>query len=63
MQGLFNLPLLVFCCFARSCEGLNQMLQYVYFLAYLLEDLLPLGPADYHLMFVATKEATPTPAV
>jgi len=33
-----------------------QILQYVYFLVYLLEDLLPLGPAGYYVMLVATKE-------
>jgi SAM-dependent methyltransferase len=60
---LINLPLLVFCRFALSWEWLYQTLQYAYFLAYVLEDLLTLGPAGYHLMLVATKEATPTPAV
>ena len=63
LAELVNLLLLVFCRFALSWQWLYQMLQYAYFLAYLLEDLLPLGPAGYHLMLVATKEAIPTPAV
>jgi SAM-dependent methyltransferase len=58
---LINLLLLVLCRFALCWEWLYQTLQYVYFLAYLLEDLLPLGRAGYHMMLVATKEATPTP--
>ena len=59
----FNLPLLVFCRFALSWEWLYQLFQYAYLLVYLLEDQLSLGPASYHLMLVATKETTPTPAV
>lgn len=59
-RELINLPLLVFCRFALSWEWLYQTLQYAYFLVYLLEDLLPPGPAGYHLMLVATKLTTPT---
>jgi SAM-dependent methyltransferase len=56
LAELINLPLLVVCRYVFSWEWLYQVLQYGYFLAYLLEDLLPLGPAGYHLMIVATKE-------
>lgn len=56
---LVNLPLLVVCRYILLWEWLYQILQYGYFLVYLLEDLLPLGPAGYHLMIVATKEASP----
>ena len=53
---LVNLSLLVFCRYVLQSEWLYQLLQYVYFLVYLFEDLLPLGQAGYHLMIVATKE-------
>lgn len=56
---LVNLPLLVFCRFFFSWEGLYQILQYVYFLVYLLEDLVPLGHIGYHLMIVAEKLEMP----
>jgi SAM-dependent methyltransferase len=52
---LVNLPLLFVCRYVFAWEWLYQILQYGYFLVYLLEDLLPLGPAGYHLMIVATK--------
>lgn len=57
---LVNLPLLVVCRYILSCEWLYQILQYVYFLVYLFEDLLPQGRAGYHLMIVATKEESLT---
>jgi SAM-dependent methyltransferase len=53
---LINLPLLVFCRYLFSWEGLYQVLQYVYFLVYLLEDLAPLGCLGYHLMVVGKKQ-------
>jgi SAM-dependent methyltransferase len=52
-----NLPLLILCRYILMWEWLYQILQYVYFMVYLLEDLVPLGPAGYHLMLVVTKEA------
>ncbi len=59
---LINLPLLVFCRYLFSWEGLYQILQYVYFLVYLLEDLIPFGQRGYHLMLVAKKrEGSPQP--
>lgn len=54
---LVNLPLLIGSRYILRWELLYQILQYAYFLIYLLEDLLPLGPASYHLMVVATKIA------
>ncbi len=53
---LVNLPLLIVCRYILAWGELYQMLQYVYFLVYLLEDLLLLGPTGYHLMPVSTKE-------
>lgn len=52
---LVNLPLLIACRFFLKWEWLYQVLQYVYFLVYLIEDLFPFGPFGYHLMFVATR--------
>ena len=57
-----NLPLLLLCRYILIWEWAYQILQYGYFLVYLLEDLLPLGPAGYHLMLVATKREYPLPA-
>ncbi len=59
LAELVNLPLLVGFRYILRWELLYQILQYIYFLIYLLEDLLPLGPAGYHLMVVATKIAPP----
>jgi SAM-dependent methyltransferase len=56
---LVNLPLLVFCRYFFSWEGLYQILQYVYFLVYLLEDLIPLGRIGYHVMIVVKKQEMP----
>ncbi len=56
---LVNLPLLIFCRYIFTWEWLYQILQYVYFLVYLLEDVVPLGRAGYHLMVVATKQEHP----
>jgi SAM-dependent methyltransferase len=53
---LVNLPLLILCRYILTWEWLYQILQYVYFLAYLLEDLVPFGPVGYHLMIVATRQ-------
>lgn len=56
---LVNLPLLVFCRYFFSWECLYQILQYVYFLVYLVEDLVPSGRIGYHLMIVAKKQEKP----
>jgi hypothetical protein len=56
LAELINLTLLVFCRFVFSWERPYLLLQYVYFLAYLIEDLFPPGYANYHLMMVASKE-------
>ena len=60
---LVNIPLLLLCRYLLTWEWTYQILQYLYFLVYLLEDLLPSGPAGYHLMLVATKSehALPLP--
>jgi len=52
---LVNLPLLLVCRYFLTWELLYQILQYVYFLVYLIEDLFPFGPFGYHLMLVATR--------
>ena len=52
---LVNLPLLLLCRYIFAWEWLYQLLQYVYFAVYLLEDLLPLDQVGYHLMLVTTK--------
>jgi SAM-dependent methyltransferase len=57
---LINVPLLVFCRYLFSWEALYQVLQYVYFLVYLLEDLVPSGRPGYHLMIVARKQGMPS---
>jgi SAM-dependent methyltransferase len=57
LAELVNLTLLVGSRYILRRELLYQILQNVYFLIYLLEDLLPLGRAGYHLMVVATKIA------
>ncbi len=56
---LVNLPLLLLCRYILTWEWSYQVLQYCYFLVYLLEDLLPLGPIGYHLMLVAVKSERP----
>ena len=55
MAELVNIPLLIVCRYLLMWEWLYQILQYVYFLVYLLEDLIPFGPFGYHLMLVATR--------
>jgi SAM-dependent methyltransferase len=52
---LVNLPLLVACRFVLKWERLYQVLQYIYFLIYLIEDLIPCGTFGYHLMLLATR--------
>ena len=52
---LINIPLLIVCRYILAWEWLYQILQYIYFLVYLIEDLIPFGPFGYHLMLVATR--------
>ena len=47
--------LLLVCRYFLTWEWLYHILQYVYFLVYLIEDLFPFGPFGYHLMLVATR--------
>ncbi len=58
---LVNIPLLIVCRYLLMWEWLYQILQYVYFLVYLLEDLIPVGPIGYHLMLVATRNIDELP--
>src|SRR5215831_8465635 len=53
---LVNLFLSLLCRYIFAWEGLYQILQYLYFLLYLLEDLLPLDRAGNHLMLMMTKK-------
>ncbi len=55
MAELVNLPLLVFCRYVCGWESLYQVMQYVYFLCYLLEDVFPVHRAGYHLLVQAKK--------
>jgi SAM-dependent methyltransferase len=55
LAELVNLPLLVLCRYLLGWEWLYQLLQYLYFTVYLLEDVAPLGPLGYHMMVVATR--------
>src|SRR5579885_2976563 len=55
LAELVNVPLLVFCRYLLGWEWLYQILQYVYFTVYLLEDGVPLGKLGYHIMVVATR--------
>lgn len=59
---LVNLPLLFVCRYVLSWDHLYQLLQYVYFLVYLLEDVVSPGPAGYHLLLVATKQEALAPS-
>lgn len=53
---LVNLPLLLATRgVSRRLRPLYSALQYAYFAVYLLEDILPLGPASYHLMVRARR--------
>ena len=58
---LVNMPLLIVCRYLLMWEWMYQILQYVYFLVYLLEDLIPFGPIGYHLMLVATRNIDELP--
>jgi SAM-dependent methyltransferase len=53
-----NLPLLVVCRYILLWEGAYQILRVIFWLVYLLEELvpLPLGRLSWHLMVVAIKE-------
>lgn len=44
-----HLAVLVVCRVLLQSPGSYRVLRYIYFTAYLLEDLLPAGPAGYHL--------------
>jgi SAM-dependent methyltransferase len=50
-----NLAWLVLFRWLFPVERLYQLLAYVYYTAYLVEDLVPLGPFAYHLLVVATR--------
>src|SRR6266480_6407403 len=51
--------ILVLCHYILNWEWLYQILQYGYFLVYLIEDGLPFGRAGHHMMLVATKWEIP----
>jgi SAM-dependent methyltransferase len=46
---------------SRRLRPVYAVLQYLYFAAYIVEDMLPSGPAGYHLMVRARRMAEPTP--
>jgi hypothetical protein len=49
LAELLHLALLILCRGVLRSEGAYDALRYLYYGAYLLEDLLPTGPAGYHL--------------
>lgn len=57
LAELINLPLLLATrAISPRLAPLYSILQYGYFMAYLAEDLIPTGPAGYHLMVRARRE-------
>lgn len=50
-----HLAILLLCRGVFKVEALYQVLRFVYYAAYLVEDTLTLGPASYHLFAVARK--------
>jgi SAM-dependent methyltransferase len=49
LAELLHLALLILCRGVLRSEGAYDALRYLYYGAYLLEDLFPTGPAGYHL--------------
>jgi 2-polyprenyl-3-methyl-5-hydroxy-6-metoxy-1,4-benzoquinol methylase len=58
LAELVNLPLLVVCRYILLWEWAYEMLRWIFWLVYLLEELfpVPLGRLSWHLMVVAMKE-------
>ncbi|HKV85795.1 MAG TPA: class I SAM-dependent methyltransferase [Ktedonobacterales bacterium] len=52
---LVHLPMLFAFRWVAPLEWVYQRAAFVYYTAYLAEDMLPLGPLGYHLMVVATR--------
>lgn len=58
LAELLNLPLLVLFRWALPpLEPLYGAAAFLYYTAYLAEDVVPLGPLGYHVMVVATRQA------
>lgn len=55
LAELVHLPLLVAFRWVLPLEPLYAVLAYIYYAAYLLEDVFPLGRFGYHLMIVARR--------
>ncbi|HZC79440.1 MAG TPA: hypothetical protein VE258_16920 [Ktedonobacterales bacterium] len=62
MAELVHLPALVLLCWLIQVESLYAVAAFayymVYLMVYLLEDVVPLGPAGYHLLMVARRAET-----
>jgi SAM-dependent methyltransferase len=58
---LVHLPILVAFRWIAPLEWVYQRVAFVYYTAYLAEDMLPLGPLGYHLMVVATRRPSGEP--
>jgi SAM-dependent methyltransferase len=58
---LIHLPILVAFRWVAPLEWVYQRAAFVYYTAYLAEDMLPLGPLGYHLMVVATRRPSGEP--
>ncbi|MGH2516061.1 MAG: class I SAM-dependent methyltransferase [Ktedonobacterales bacterium] len=57
LAELLNLPLLALFRWLLPLEPLYAGAAFLYYTAYLAEDVLPLGPLGYHVMVVATRRA------
>ena len=55
LAELVHLPVLLLFRWLAPCERLYAAAAFAYYICYLAEDLLPLGPLGYHLMVTATR--------
>lgn len=60
LAELVNLPLLLLFRWLLPLDTLYQIAAFAYYTAYLIEDILPLGPLGYHLQIVATRSPSRT---
>lgn len=58
LAELIHLPILLLFRWLVPVEAMYQAAAFVYYAAYLVEDIVPLGPAGYHLMVTATRRGS-----
>ena len=58
LAELVHLPALVLFRWLVQVEPLYAVAAFAYYTVYLLEDVVPLGPAGYHLLMVARRAET-----